>query len=127
MNNEFLTDWGITCMVFLPLAGALVMLLIPKANETAHKVVALAASLGAAGFGVALFADFDYDQSSTLQFKVDESWIDVINTRYFVAIDGLSVPLLALTLLVVPLCIIYSWKHLPEPANAKAFLMLILV
>jgi len=127
MNNEFLTDWGITFMVFLPLAGALVMLLIPKANESAHKVVALGASLAAAGFGIALFADFDYDKSSTLQFKVDESWIDVINTRYFVGIDGLSVPLLALTLLVVPLCIIYSWNHLPEPRNVKAFFMLILV
>ena len=37
MNNEFLTDWGLTLMVFLPAAGALVMLLIPKADEQAHK------------------------------------------------------------------------------------------
>jgi len=127
MNNEFLTDWGLTGMVFLPLAGALVMLLIPKVHEEAHKLIALVASLGAAAFGIAVFADFDYDQSDKLQFVVNKNWIEVINSRYFVGVDGLSIPLLALTLLVVPLCIVYSWNHLPEPANAKAFLILILV
>ncbi|MGH2603180.1 MAG: complex I subunit 4 family protein, partial [Dehalococcoidia bacterium] len=126
-NNEFLTDWGLTLMVFLPLAGALVMLLVPRAQEAVHKWIALVASLAAAGVGVAVFADFDYDATSTLQFVVNERWIDVISSRYFLGVDGLSVPLLALTLLVVPLSVIYSWKHLPEPRNAKAFLILLLV
>src|ERR671910_582183 len=126
-NNEFLTDWGLTLMVFLPLAGALVMLLIPKAEEQTHKWLALLVSLAAAGVGVALLADFDYDQTDRLQFVQDQSWIDVIHSRYLVGIDGLSVPLVALTLLIVPLCIIYSWNHFPEPRNPKAFLILLLV
>src|ERR687897_572048 len=126
-NNEFLTDWGLTLMVFLPLAGALVMLLIPKAEEQMHKWLALLVSLAAAGVGVALLADFDYDQTDRLQFVQDQSWIDVIHSRYLVGIDGLSVPLVALTLLIVPLCIIYSWNHFPEPRNPKAFLILLLV
>jgi NADH-quinone oxidoreductase subunit M len=126
-NNQFLTDWGLSIMVFLPLAGALVMLVIPKAQEQAHKWIALGTSLATAGMGVAVFADFDYDRTDTLQFVRNDRWIDVISSRYIVGIDGLAVPLLALTLLVVPLCIIYSWKHLPEPRNAKAFLILVLV
>ena len=126
-NNQFLTDWGLTLMVFLPLAGALVMLLIPKTEETLHKGLALLVSLGAAGVGVALFADFDYGQTDKLQFVVDESWIDVIHSRYAIGIDGLAIPLLALTLLIVPLCVIYSWNHFPEPRNPKAFLILLLV
>jgi NADH-quinone oxidoreductase subunit M len=126
-NNQFLTDWGLTLMVFLPLAGALIMMLVPRSEEQAHKWIALLASLGSAAFGVAIFADFDYGQTNTLQFVVNERWIDVIHSRYLIGVDGLSIPLLALTLLVVPLCIVYSWKHLPEPRNAKAFLMLILV
>ena len=80
-----------------------------------------------AGVGVAVFADFDYSQTDQLQFVVDKSWIDVINSRYAIGIDGLSIPLLALTLLVVPLCIVYSWKHFPEPRNPKAFLILLLI
>jgi len=42
-------------------------------------------------------------------------------------IDGMSLPLLLLTMLITPLVIIYSWNHFPEPHNPKAFLMLILV
>lgn len=126
-NNQFLTDWGLTLMVFLPLAGALVMLLIPRAEETTHKVVALAVALATAGIGGAVIADFDYGATDTLQFTVDRSWIEVINARYAIGIDGLAVPLIALTLLVVPLCIIYSWNHFPEPRNPKAFLVLLLV
>ena len=127
MNNEFLTDWGLTLMVFLPAAGALVMLLIPKAEEQAHKWVSMVAVLASAGMGVAVLANFDYDRTADLQFVVNKPWIDVINARYFVGIDGLSVPLVALTLLITPLCIIYSWNHFPEPRNFKAFLILLLV
>ncbi|HET6954831.1 MAG TPA: NADH-quinone oxidoreductase subunit M [Acidimicrobiales bacterium] len=126
-NNQFLSDWGLTLMVFLPLAGALVMLLIPRTEENVHRWVALITTLAAAGIGAAVLADFDYDQSEKLQFLVDKSWIDVIHSRYVVGVDGLSVPLLALTLLIVPLCVIYSWNHFPEPRNPKAFLILLLV
>src|SRR4029453_5248209 len=126
-NNQFLADWGLTLMVFLPLAGALVMLLVPRAEENVHRWVALITTLATAGVGVAVMADFDYDASDKLQFVVNKAWIDVIHARYTMGIDGLSVPLVALTLLVVPACVIYSWNHFPEPRNAKAFLILILV
>jgi NADH-quinone oxidoreductase subunit M len=126
-NNEFLTDWGLSLMVFLPLAGALLMMLIPKADEQAHKLIALLASLGSAAVGIALMADFDYGQAGVLQFGVDTQWIEVISSRYQLGMDGLALPLVALTLLITPLVIIYSWHHFPEPHNPKAFLILTLV
>ena len=126
-NNAFLTDWGLSLMVFLPLAGALLVMLLPKAEEQMIKVVALGASLASAAVGVAVLADFDYGASEKLQFVVNKSWIEVIHSNYLVGIDGLSVPLVALTLLITPLVIIYSWNHFPEPHNPKAFLALMLV
>ena len=125
--KDFLNSWGLSLAVFLPLIGALIMLLIPKAREGSHKVIALGTSLVVALLGVLLLANFDYDQSGTLQFVVDKAWIPLINSRYIVGIDGISLPMIALTLLVVPLCIIYSWNHFPEPRNPKAFLILILI
>jgi NADH-quinone oxidoreductase subunit M len=83
--------------------------------------------LASAGVGIAVFADFDYDHADKLQFVVDKSWIEVISSRYLVALDGISLPLLAMTLLITPLVIIYSWNHFPEPHNPKAFLILTLV
>lgn len=124
---DFIQDWGLTAMVFTPLAGVALMMLIPKDSEASHKMVALVSSLVTAGFGVGVLADFDYDNTGTLQFVRNNSWIDVIKARYIIGIDGLAVPLIALTLLIVPLVIIYSWNHFPEPHNPKAFLALILV
>ena len=58
--NQFIRDWGLAVITFLPLAGALVMLLIPKGEEQTHKAVALVSSLAAFGVGIWLLADFDY-------------------------------------------------------------------
>ncbi len=125
--SDFLDSWGLSLAIFLPLAGAALMLLVPRAQEETHKLIALVTSLATAGVGVLLMANFDYDHTAILQYQVDESWIPLIDSRYHVALDGISLPLLALTLLVVPLCVIYSWKHFPEPHNPKAFLILILI
>ncbi len=125
--TEFLDDWGLTLAIFLPVAGAAIMALIPKAEEQLHKIVALLTTLAVAGLGVALVAEFDFGRSDELQFVVDKSWIEVINSRYILGLDGISMPLMLLTMLVVPLCVIYSWNHFPEPHNPKAFLILILV
>jgi NADH-quinone oxidoreductase subunit M len=125
--KDLLNGWGVTAAVFLPLVGAAVMLAIPKSEETLHKVVALVTSLVVAAVGVALLANFDYNATAEVQFFVDKAWIEVINSRYIVGLDGISLPLVALTMLVVPLVIVYSWDHFPEPHNPKAFLMLILV
>jgi NADH-quinone oxidoreductase subunit M len=125
--KDLLNGWGATAVVFLPLVGALVMLAIPKSEETLHKVVALVTSLAVLVVGVALLANFDYDNGATLQFFQDKTWIEVINSRYIVGIDGISLPLIALTVFVVPLVIVYSWDHFPEPHNPKAFLLLILI
>ena len=125
--ESFLNDWGITAMVFAPLVGVALMMLIPESEEDLHKTIALLSTVVSAAIGIMLLRNFDYGHSALMQFGVDRSWIDVINARYTVGIDGMSLPLIALTLLVTPLVIVYSWHHIPEPGNAKAFLMLMLV
>jgi NADH-quinone oxidoreductase subunit M len=126
--NAFIEDWGITVMVFLPLAGALLMMLVPRVEEQLHKTIALVTSLGTAGVGAWLIYEwYEHTNRDGLQFLRDDSWIGAINSRYAVGIDGISVPLIALTLLITPLVVIYSWNHFPEPRNPKAFLILTLV
>ena len=71
-------------------------------------------------------ADFDYDQPR-LQFVVNKAWIPVIHSRYHMGIDGISLPLLILSMFITVVCIIYSWNHFPEPHNPKGFLALMLL
>ena len=125
--KEFLNDWGLSLAVFLPVAGAIVMLVIPRKEESAHKWIALLTSGAVFVMGILLLTNFNYDRTGELQFVVDKQWIPLINSRYIVGLDGISLPLLMLTVLVVPLCIIYSWNHLPEPGNPKAFFILLLI
>jgi NADH-quinone oxidoreductase subunit M len=123
--HEFLNDWGLTLATFIPVVGAALVLAVR--DELMIKGIALLASLATAAVGVLLIVDFDYDRAGQLQYVVDEAWIDVINSRYILGLDGISLPLMALTMLVVPLCIIYSWNHLPEPGKPKAFFTLLLI
>ncbi len=119
-------SWGLTLVVFIPVAGAALMMLVPREDETTHKWVALLASGGALAVAVGLLVDFDYGAAG-LQFELDKSWIDVIESRYHIGIDGISLPLVALSTAVVFLSVVYSWNHFPEPHNPKAFLALILL
>jgi len=120
-------NWLLPLITFVPLAGAAVMLVIPKQQENLHKGISLVASLVAFGLGVYLLTLFDMDKGKSLQFVVDKSWIDVIHSRFIMGIDGISLPLMGLTLFIMPLVFIYTWNHVPAPGNAKAYTILMLV
>ena len=125
--TQFLNDWGLILITFVPLVGALVMLFIPKESEDTHKLVALVTSRVALVLGVLLMIDFDYGNAESLQFFVDYEWISVINSGFIMGLDGLSLPLLILTVGIMPLVFVYSWNHVPAPGNPKAFFILMLV
>lgn len=119
--------WALSLAIFLPMVGVAIMMFIPRTEERFLKGTALLTSLATLAVGVYILVQFDYDNSKLPQFQVNRPWIQVINSRYHIFIDGISLPLLLLSMLIVVLCIVYSWDHFPEPHNPKAFLILILV
>jgi NADH-quinone oxidoreductase subunit M len=123
----FIQNWGLTLAIFTPLAGAVILLMLPKEEETAHKVVALVTSLIVFALGIGLIWQFDFDHTGKMQFVRVANWIDPLNVKYAIGIDGMSLALIALTVLIVPLCVIYSLDHVPEPGNTKMFFALILI
>ncbi|MDE0652847.1 MAG: NADH-quinone oxidoreductase subunit M [bacterium] len=125
--DAFLNGWGLTLVTFVPLVGAVLVMALPRSRELWLKAAALGTSLVTALFAVLLLARFNVSRAGELQYVVDRSWIEVINSRYIMGIDGISLPLVLLTALIVPLCIVYSFGHFPEPRNPKAFLALLLV
>jgi NADH-quinone oxidoreductase subunit M len=120
-------SWAMTLTVLIPAVGAVVLLLIPRAEEKAIKQVALLATLLTFAATVAIGFRFDYDRTHVLQFDTNKRWIDVINSHYHVAVDGISLPMLLLSAFITTLCVVYSWNHFPEPHNPKAFLALVLI
>ncbi|MEX0826086.1 MAG: NADH-quinone oxidoreductase subunit M [Acidimicrobiia bacterium] len=119
--------WGLSLIVFLPLAGAGLILLLPKAQEALIKLVGLASALLSFAASVVAILRFDFGAAEQFQFGTDLSWISAIGSRYHIGIDGISLPLLVLSTLMTVLAIVYSWHHWPEPHNPKAFLVLLLL
>jgi NADH-quinone oxidoreductase subunit M len=121
--------WALTLIVFLPLAGALLLGVIPKDNEGALKAVSLLVTAAAFVLSLVVIGLFDFSGApyNTYQFEVDQSWIGAINANYHLGIDGISLPLLVLSTFVMVLSVVYSWNHWEEPRNPKAFLILMLI
>jgi NADH-quinone oxidoreductase subunit M len=119
--------WLLSLVVFLPAVGMGIVMLIPRSDEPLIKLTGLITTFASFVFSLVVVARFDYDKTSALQFQVDKRWIDVINSRYHIGVDGISLPLLVLSTFITVLCVIYSWNHWPEPHNPKAFLALLLL
>jgi len=74
VTDLFESGWGLSLIVFLPLVGAGMVLLVPKAQEKAAKYVALLSALGAFALSVAAIARFDFGGAERFQLGTDLSW-----------------------------------------------------
>jgi NADH-quinone oxidoreductase subunit M len=120
-------NWVLTVGTFLPLVGVVVMLFVPRRDEATHKLIALVTAGATLAIGIYTLTQFDYDQAGTLQFFADTEWIPPLHSGYTIGVDGISLPLYVLSMLVTFLVMVYSLDHIPAPGNPKAFLMLMLV
>ena len=95
-------------LIFLPLVGALIVLLLPKKNVSLMKYVALTATGLVLALAIVLLSKFDYTNAQ-MQFVESVPWISQMNVWYFLGVDGLSVALVFLTALLGFLACVASW------------------
>ena len=119
--------WLLSLGTFLPLAGVLVMLFIPKSDEVMVKGAAILTAVATLAVGIYTMVQFDYGKAGQLQFFTSSSWIKPIRATYTIGLDGISLPLYVLSMVITVLVMVYSWDHVPAPGNPKAFFMLMLV
>jgi NADH-quinone oxidoreductase subunit M len=126
---EMLRDhnWMLSVGTFLPLLGVLLLLVVPKANEQLIKKIALFTSIATVAVGVLTLFRFDYGNAGTMQFVDEKTWIPLIKSSYYIGLDGISLPLYFLSMVITLLVVIYSLDHIPSPGNPKAFFSLMLV
>ena len=102
----------LSVVLFTPLVGLLVLLLLPSSNSRAIKLWANLASL--AGFLVMwpLIAGFDFHRD--FQFVEKAQWIPLLGASYHLGIDGYSLLLVLLTGLLGFLSILCSWNAIQD-------------
>ena len=103
MNHSVLTY-----MTFIPLFGAVAVLVLPSRAVGAIRAVATAATIPGLLMAVWLLAHFDASNTAP-QFVERASWISDYHIEYFVGIDGISVTMVVLTALLCTICMIASY------------------
>ena len=107
-------SWLLTLLVFFPLAGAALILAVPRGREGLVRAIALASSLVPLAAAAFLVAHFDRTLSRAsgnggLQFVQHAAWIPSFNVEYYVGVDGLSVTMVLLTALLSTIAILASF------------------
>ncbi|CAM3864321.1 NuoM family protein [Mucilaginibacter galii] len=109
----------VSILIFLPLLAALALLFI---KGEAVKNIALLFSLVELALGIYFLTQYKADAS--LQFDVDIPWIAKMGIYFKVALDGINIIPVILTVLLVPLIILTTFKHQYEKPSAFYALIL---
>ena len=98
----------LSLMTFLPLMGMVVILALPKEKPDLVRWTSVVFTGIPLLMGIWLYFNFDR-ASDGVQFVERVSWIKAFNIEYYMGIDGLSVPMVLLTVLLSFLCVFASW------------------
>src|SRR5258708_14207165 len=114
----------LTSLIALPIAGALVLLLVGD-DERLAKQVALVVSLVVFAETLLLWSRFNV-ASGDFQFVERHAWIPAFGIEYFVGVDGISLLLLVLTGFLTPLALLGSWESVHKQTRAFCIFVLLL-
>ena len=112
----------LTVITFLPLAGALLILLMR--NNVLIKWIALLTTVATFIVSLPIYTQFD-KTTYKMQFVEVHPWIPAWNLNYTVGVDGISVLLLILVTILSTLCVSASWKAIQE--KTKEFFISLLI
>jgi NADH-quinone oxidoreductase subunit M len=99
----------LSLITFSPLLGIVAILLMPRPSKEAVRTIAAATTAIPLILASKLWMDFDTTEAG-YQFVERIPWIGNLGVEYFMGIDGLSVPLVWLTTLLLFLGAIASWN-----------------
>jgi NADH-quinone oxidoreductase subunit M len=116
-------------LIVLPIAGALLLMLLPGGDDERRAPLARNIALVVAGLvfagTLALWANFDAG-SADFQFVERYAWIPSFGISYQVGVDGISLFLLVLTGFLTPLALLCSWKSVHKKTRAFSIVVLLL-
>ena len=117
----------LTSMGLLPLIGAGLIALLPVTNTKLIKQSALLVSVLVAALGITMTVGFDRGVTG-FQYIERYSWIPSLGISYQLGVDGISLILILLSVLLVPIVILAGWNESEGGRfSVKTFYILILV
>ncbi len=110
----------LSALIFFPLGVCLALFFIREPGRV--RVVTLAASLIELALAVPLLG-FDLGTSS-FQFQEYHAWVPAWGLSYHLGVDGISILMVVLTVALLPLCVLCSWRYIETRVKEFHFCLL---
>ena len=114
----------LSTVIFMPVFGALLILITRRSWESLTKWIALITSIATFFLSLPLFTAFDMS-THKMQFAEKLSWIPNWNINYALGVDGISILMVLLSTLIAILCVLISWESVTK--KVKEFYICILL
>src|ERR1041385_942003 len=115
----------LSLILFEPLAGALVLLLVNNRNEDAIRWIANVTALVGFVISIPLWRLYD-PQGPDFQLIERAPWIPSVGAEYFLGVDGFSVLLILLTTMMGFIAVLSSWTAITERTKEYYIFLLVL-
>lgn len=117
----------LSLMLVVPLVGSIVAALLPRTGKEAIKLVAAVATGIPLLLALIMWSQYPTAPADTFGYKFAEevSWIKNFKVSYYLGVDGVSFPLVALGALLGFLAVIASWKVEDRVKEYFALLLLL--
>ena len=124
MSTAVINSFILSLVVFVPLGGALLLMIFPRRERDIRGWTLFIAVLT---FVLSLHLPLHFDYAKTgFQFEVNSPWIQAPNIHYHMGVDGFSMWLVVLTTFLLPLCVLMSWHSVHERVKEFHILLLML-
>jgi NADH-quinone oxidoreductase subunit M len=124
------SGWLLFANITVPIAAALIIMAIPSAYKQQVRWVATAAAFTMFVLSILIFAIYNYEEGG-LQFDLRLTWLENVaflgkdGISLHLAVDGISVPMVLLTGIVIFAACLISWSI--EYRNKDFFILLLLL
>jgi NADH-quinone oxidoreductase subunit M len=120
-----MTEHLLSVIVWLPLLGAMIALLFPRDEHSGVRGFTLGVALVGVALGAALWLAFD-PRASGMQLQESAEWIPTFGIRYSLGIDGISLLLVLLTLLLLPVVVLSTYSSVGKMVREYMVCLLLL-
>ena len=122
MISSSYNDSVLSVLIFSPLLAVAVALFLKNDNWLRWWTLAFTSAV--ALYSLPLYSKFDPARFD-FQFTKSANWIPAFKIHYAVGVDGISLLLVLLTTLVMPLCVLASWRYIQN--RVKEFMICLLI
>ena len=122
--SDFSTIPLLSILTFMPLAGMLILLFVPRHKEELIRRFTLALTLVVFICSLPLLIHFDGGNAG-FQFEEQSAWIPSAGIGYHLGVDGISLLMVLLTTFLTPLVILSSWTSVTK--RVKEYMMMFLL